>query len=54
MHFKSDWKEKFDSETTQEPFQLSGSSPIKVETMYGQFQVKNFQYDNYLRTPYNG
>merc|ERR1712156_1059124 len=38
MHFKSDWKEKFDSETTQEPFQLSGSSPIKVETMYGQLQ----------------
>jgi len=47
MHFKSDWKEKFDSETTQEPFQLSGSSPIKVETMYGQFQdIGYFEANN--------
>merc|ERR1711935_1126977 len=47
MHFKSDWKEKFDSETTQEPFQLSGSPPVKVETMYGQFQdIGYFEANN--------
>ena len=39
MHFKSDWKEKFDSETTQEDFQLPDLPPVKVEMMFGQFQV---------------
>jgi len=47
IHFKSDWKEKFDSQTNLEPFQLSDSPPVKVEMMFGQFQdIGYFEANN--------
>merc|ERR1711983_334455 len=37
MHFKSDWQNSFESETTKEDFQRTFGGPIQVDMMYGDF-----------------